>query len=100
MRRRLQDVGKLYALALKKICNIKCLLLHGADLDGLSLVPASFHHLQIFHTYIWFPRVPGWIGKLRNLCVLEEDVRILAQLPSLIHINFHIHGTPEDRIND
>uniref|UniRef100_M8BJQ6 Disease resistance protein RPP13 n=1 Tax=Aegilops tauschii TaxID=37682 RepID=M8BJQ6_AEGTA len=59
--------------------------------------------LQRLHMMCKLPRVPNSIGELRNLHhleievieVLEDDVRILARLHSLIHLKLHIFGTPK-----
>lgn len=50
--------------------------------------------------------VPKWIRELHNLYdlalgvkqVLEDDVGIIAQLHSLIHLNVYIFGTPKERV--
>ncbi|XP_021321827.1 uncharacterized protein LOC8065228 [Sorghum bicolor] len=96
---------------LGKLCNLKCLYMDiyspgdSFYFDALSSTPASFHHLEIFCGRK-FSRVPGWISQQHNLYELdldvkqvsEEDVGILAQLPSLINMMLHILGTPEDKI--
>uniref|UniRef100_R7W9J1 Disease resistance protein RPP13 n=1 Tax=Aegilops tauschii TaxID=37682 RepID=R7W9J1_AEGTA len=59
--------------------------------------------LRRLHMMCKLPRVPNSIGELRNLHhleievieVLEDDVRILARLHSLIHLKLHIFGTPK-----
>jgi len=74
-------------------------------IDALSSTPAAFHHLEIFFGRK-FSRVPGCISQQHNLYeldldvkqVFEEDVGILAQLPSLINLVLYILGTPEDKI--
>lgn len=96
---------------LEKLCNLKYLDItycpFCACLDVLSLVPASFSHLRRFHAYFsWFSRVPGWVGKLLNLydlklhvkVVLQDDVEMLAQLPSLTLLNLRIRGAIKDKI--
>jgi len=96
---------------LGKLCNLKCLYMDIYSLrdlayfDALSSTPASFQHLEIFCGRK-FSRVPGWISQQHNLYelylnvkqVFEEDVGILAQLPSLINLRLYIRGTPEDKI--
>lgn len=74
-------------------------------LDALSSTPASFCNLQRFHGDK-FSRVPEWIIQLDRLYdlrltvkqVIEKDVGILAQLPSVIKLKLVIQGTPKDRI--
>ncbi|OQU79713.1 putative disease resistance RPP13-like protein 3 [Sorghum bicolor] len=95
---------------LGKLCNLKCLYMNIHSprfpyFDALSSTSASFHHLEIF-CGPKFSRVPGWISQQHNLYeldldvkqVFEEDVGILAQLPSLINLLLHIRGTPKDKI--
>ncbi|WVZ91462.1 hypothetical protein U9M48_037630 [Paspalum notatum var. saurae] len=96
---------------LEKLSNLKYLGMsfHLDDrfvyLDPLSQIPASFYHLERFYGHV-FSNVPGWIGKLRSLHdlalgineVLEDDIGVLAQLPSLIHLWLHICGTPKNTI--
>lgn len=93
----------------EKLCNLKYLEVDifpsEAYLDAFSPIPASFRHLQRFHGCNFW-RVPGWIGELHSIYdlvlvvheVLEDDVGILAQLPSLIRLNLRIRGTPKDKI--
>ncbi|TVU48823.1 hypothetical protein EJB05_00101 [Eragrostis curvula] len=96
---------------LEKLCNLKYLDVascpFSACLDVPIPLPASCSHLRKFHTYFsWFSRVPGWIGKLVHLSdlmlhvkeVREDDVEILAQLPSLTHLNLRIRGALQDKI--
>uniref|UniRef100_A0A0D9X0L4 NB-ARC domain-containing protein n=1 Tax=Leersia perrieri TaxID=77586 RepID=A0A0D9X0L4_9ORYZ len=98
---------------LEKLCNLKRLVVHvsssrDACLDMSNLVPASFHCLQIFHVFdgTWFSRVPHWIGQLHSLYdlvlhvkeVLEGDVGIIAQLPSLVHVRLNIQGRPKEKM--
>ncbi|XP_037419220.1 disease resistance protein RGA5-like [Triticum dicoccoides] len=62
--------------------------------------------LQRLRMWCMLPRVPNSIGELRNLHhlelkvieVLEDDIGILAQLHSLIHLELHIFGTPKRAI--
>jgi hypothetical protein len=95
---------------LGKLRNLKYLYVHfcsisDACFDALSSTPASFRHLQIFHG-CKFSRVPEWIIQLHSLYdlsltvkqVFEEDVQILAQLPSVINLKLFILGIPEDNI--
>jgi hypothetical protein len=101
--------------ALGNICSLKCLLINShlpvtlrACLDEWCSVPASFIHLQSFHAkfFPWFSRVPGWIAQHHSLYdlelsvqdVYEDDLGVLSQLPSLVHLHLHIHGTPKDKI--
>ncbi|RCV19623.1 hypothetical protein SETIT_3G400800v2 [Setaria italica] len=93
-------------ICFEKLCNLKYLKVNifpsEAYLDAFSPIPASFRHLQRFHGSS-FSRVPGWIGELHSIYdlvltvqeVLEDDVGILAQLPSLIHLILHIRGAPK-----
>jgi hypothetical protein len=58
-----------------------------------------------FHGSSFF-RVPWWIGGLHSIYdlnpnvqeVLEDDVWMLAHLPSRIHLNLYISGTPKEKI--
>jgi hypothetical protein len=100
--------------ALGNICSLKHLLITAdclpACLDVWCSVPASFIHLQSFHANLgfspWFSRVPGWICQHHSLYdlqlnvqnVYEDDLGVLSQLPSLVHLYLHIYGTPKDKI--
>jgi hypothetical protein len=100
--------------ALGSICSLKYLVIFSlrqpvrSCLDEWCSVPASFIHLQSFHSEIdaWFSRVPAWIGQHHSLYdlqlsvqdVYEDDVGMLSQLPSLVHLHLYIHGTPKDKI--
>ncbi|CAD6266704.1 unnamed protein product [Miscanthus lutarioriparius] len=99
--------------ALGNICSLKCLLIRSsyqpvtvrACLDSWWSVPTSFIHLQSFHAK-YFSRIPGWIGQHHSLYDLQlvvqdvygDDVGILSQLPSLVHLDLHINGVPKDKI--
>ncbi|KAJ1266593.1 hypothetical protein BS78_08G164400 [Paspalum vaginatum] len=94
---------------LEKLCNLKYLgvdfYYDGDYLDPLSTMPSSFCRLQRFHGYR-FSSVPRWIRQLHNLNdlylivkeVLEDDIGMLAQLPSLAHLSLNIQGTTKDKI--
>jgi hypothetical protein len=96
---------------LEKLCNLKRLDIGRADCSGFCLdvpcVISPFCHLQRLRApAAWFSRVPEWIGQQQNLYdlqltvkeLLEDDVRILAQLPSLTHLNLYIKGALKDKI--
>ncbi|TVU48848.1 hypothetical protein EJB05_00127, partial [Eragrostis curvula] len=104
---------KVLLTCLEKLCNLKYLEMFDRPpairgcLEPLRTLRASFCHLQRLRTYdTWFSRVPEWIGQLHNLYdlrlmvkeMLEVDVRILAQLLSLIHLDLHIDDVPKDKI--
>ncbi|TVU48847.1 hypothetical protein EJB05_00126, partial [Eragrostis curvula] len=92
---------------LEKLCNLKCLYIDSdcGDLDVSISLPAASCHLQRFHAPS-FLRVPDWIGQLHNLYdlkltvkeVLEDDVRMLAQLPCLTELGLFIRAAPEYNI--
>ncbi|KAJ1266597.1 hypothetical protein BS78_08G164800 [Paspalum vaginatum] len=96
---------------LEKLCNLRYLNVlfrnykMSIDLDPPSQIHACFFHLERFYGSI-FSSVPGWIGKLCSLHdlylhvneVLEDDIGILAELPSLIRLELHICGTPKNTI--
>lgn len=90
--------------SLEKLCNLRYLLTDSKisstyALNPLSASPCLLRRLQ----RLWvFSRVPNWIGELHNLFdldlavqVMENDIRILAQLQSLNHLKLHIEETPE-----
>ncbi|KAL6595432.1 hypothetical protein ACP70R_047772 [Stipagrostis hirtigluma subsp. patula] len=96
---------------LEKLCNLKYLDISFSSRaslwwDPLSSVHASFCNLQLLHASLRFSRVPRWIGELHNLYdlkltvkeVLEDDIGMLAQLASLIHLDIHIAGALKDKI--
>ncbi|TVU48830.1 hypothetical protein EJB05_00109, partial [Eragrostis curvula] len=96
---------------LEKFCNLKYLYLRrcpaNISLGVSNSVRASFCHLQRFRGDVsWFLRVPEWIGELHNLYdldltvkeVLDEDVGVLAQLPSLTRLSLHILASPREKI--
>ncbi|KAK3140310.1 hypothetical protein QOZ80_5AG0399170 [Eleusine coracana subsp. coracana] len=68
-------------------------------------VPASSCQLQRFRAP-GFLRVPKWIGQLHNLYdlklivkeVLEDDIEILSQLPSLTYLVLIFKEAPEHKI--
>ncbi|XP_062201833.1 disease resistance protein RGA5-like [Phragmites australis] len=97
---------------LEKLCNLKYLEIKfefegRRNLDVSISVPAVFCRLQrFFISDCWFSRVPEWIGQLHSLHqlvldveeVLEDDVGMLAKLPSLTHLYLPIRGAPKDKI--
>ncbi|KAL6599926.1 hypothetical protein ACP70R_045577 [Stipagrostis hirtigluma subsp. patula] len=97
---------------LEKLCNLKYLHVvtfasYKICLDVSSNCRASFSNLQRFNAPLFrFSRVPEWIGQLHSLYdleisvteVLEDDVEMLARLPSLIHLHLRILGAPKDKI--
>ncbi|KAK3137095.1 hypothetical protein QOZ80_5BG0447860 [Eleusine coracana subsp. coracana] len=92
---------------LEKMCNLKYLHIDCdcAEMDVSISVPASSCQLQRFRAP-GFLRVPKWIGQLHNLYdlklivkeVLEDDIEILAQLPSLTFLVLIFKGAPEHKI--
>uniref|UniRef100_A0A0D9X0L1 Uncharacterized protein n=1 Tax=Leersia perrieri TaxID=77586 RepID=A0A0D9X0L1_9ORYZ len=54
----------------------------------------------------WFSRVPEWVNQLHSLYdlvlhvkeVLEGDVGIIAQVPSLVRVHLNIQRRPKDKI--
>ncbi|XP_062201837.1 disease resistance protein RGA5-like isoform X2 [Phragmites australis] len=95
---------------LEKLCNLKYLEIKfegRRNLDVSISVPAVFCRLQRFICFdCWFSRVPEWIGQLHSLHqlvlkveeVLEDDVEMLAKLPSLTHLYLPILRAPKDKI--
>jgi hypothetical protein len=98
-----------------KLCNLKYLSVVPPGVcsdiselhDVLSSVSPSPSHLQRLRLlYCWLPRVPKWIRDLHNLSyldlaiqeVLQDDVGILSQLPSLIDLYLHIQGIPKEKV--
>jgi hypothetical protein len=100
--------------ALENLCNLRHLHIYSRNdlvrscFDVWRSVPAYLFHLQSFHAnYVsCFSRVPKWFGQLHSIYdlvltvqeVLEDDVGILSQLPSLIHLFLHIRRAPEAKI--
>lgn len=101
-----------------KLCSLKYLsvvppcvgMIHTAEsevhdaLNSLSPSPRHLQRLQLL--YCCLPRVPKWIRDLHNLYyldlaiqdVLQDDVGILAHLPSLIYLYLHIQGIPKQKV--
>lgn len=56
--------------------------------------------------YWWFSKVPKWIGGLHELHVLklavkevsDDDITLLAQLPSLTNLGLRMRGAPKQKI--
>ncbi|CAN6339208.1 unnamed protein product [Urochloa humidicola] len=101
--------------ALESLCNLKHLHIVGesyspcrAFFDVWCTVPISLFHLQSFHakSESWFSRVPKWIDQLHSLHnlsltvqeVFDDDVGMLAQLPSLMYFGLHIKGELKTKI--
>ncbi|GJM95075.1 hypothetical protein PR202_ga11772 [Eleusine coracana subsp. coracana] len=92
---------------LEKMCNLKYLHIDsdGGEMDVSISVPASSCQLQRFRAP-GFLRVPKWIGQLHNLYdlklivkeVLEDDIEILSQLPSLTYLVLIFKEAPEHKI--
>ncbi|CAD6266706.1 unnamed protein product [Miscanthus lutarioriparius] len=110
----MEKVREILRACLEKLCNLKYLCIRSvfdnmrACLDILCSVPASFCHLQRLHIHgsFWFSRVPEWLCQLRGLCdlclpvkeVLEDDVGIISQLPSLVFFDLYIGGVAKDKV--
>ncbi|KAF8655760.1 hypothetical protein HU200_060919 [Digitaria exilis] len=96
--------------ALENLCNLKHLRFNrahfDASVDEWSSVPVSFIYLHSLHVRFLFFGVPEWIGQLHRLYdltltfreVSEDDVGLLARLPSLTHLDLCIEGTPKHTI--
>jgi hypothetical protein len=109
----LEICNEVLCICLEKLYNLKYLEIGSLDyfndfcLD-VSCVVSPFCHLQRLRPPFgaWFWRVPEWIGQHQNLYdlrlavkeLLEDDVRILAQLPSLVHLLLHIKGASKNKI--
>ncbi|GJN12668.1 hypothetical protein PR202_ga30964 [Eleusine coracana subsp. coracana] len=99
--------------ALEKLSRLKQIQIWGAKYcrgDTLSSLSPPFHRLERLEiSCVAFPRVPKWIGSLRDLrkltLVVDEisnsswkDVAIIGMLPSLVFLNLQITGVPAERI--
>uniref|UniRef100_A0A0D3HC88 NB-ARC domain-containing protein n=1 Tax=Oryza barthii TaxID=65489 RepID=A0A0D3HC88_9ORYZ len=95
--------------SLEKLSNLKYLHLYwpGTCENGLcSLNPPSRHLQRLEMAYWWFSKVPKWIGGLHELHVLklavkevsDDDITLLAQLPSLTNLRLRMRGAPKQKI--
>uniref|UniRef100_I1QTE3 Uncharacterized protein n=1 Tax=Oryza glaberrima TaxID=4538 RepID=I1QTE3_ORYGL len=95
--------------SLEKLSNLKYLHLYwpGTCENGLcSLNPPSRHLQRLEMAYWWFSKVPKWIGGLHELHVLklavkevsDDDITLLAQLPSLTNLGLRMRGAPKQKI--
>ncbi|WVZ96977.1 hypothetical protein U9M48_042549, partial [Paspalum notatum var. saurae] len=102
-----QSMGALRS-SLQRLCALRYLLIkHDGCLDELSSLSTVPLLLRRFVTqWGWHSRVPKWIGELQNLHDLQlsvkellgDDIKILAQLPSLGSLHMKIQATPKENM--
>jgi hypothetical protein len=91
--------------SLEKLCNLRYLSI---DYDGCLDEVTSLSNAPLLQKFVtpwdWNSRILKWIGKLHCLYhlqlhvkeVLGDDIRILAQLPSLTSLHMIIRATPKE----
>ncbi|OEL34436.1 putative disease resistance protein [Dichanthelium oligosanthes] len=92
--------------SLEKLRDLRYLrIMHDGCLDELSSLSTTPFLLRRFVTsWGWHSRLPKWIGELHSLHHLElsvkemlgDDIRILAQLPSLTSLSVKIQANPKE----
>ncbi|KAM3206314.1 hypothetical protein ACQJBY_061790 [Aegilops geniculata] len=114
-------MGRLYDLeapktdalvcSIGKLHNLKCLTLSGLHFEHennqlLGSLSNPFEYMEELRLSCWrFCRVPEWMGGLHCLRFLElyvkmastEEVHILGELPSLVHLFFIAGAVPNER---
>nr|USU81732.1 BSR [Brachypodium sp.] len=97
--------------SLVRLCNLEELYVSFEGcMDGLMPLfsPSTPYCLETFSNFMgcWFPRVPSWMGELRNLrnvlCqvgeLLVDGVGILAELPALTLLVIRIRNVTKEMI--
>uniref|UniRef100_J3N1Q7 Disease resistance R13L4/SHOC-2-like LRR domain-containing protein n=2 Tax=Oryza brachyantha TaxID=4533 RepID=J3N1Q7_ORYBR len=95
--------------SIEKLGNLKYLHLYWPDTCGnglSSLTPPPRHLRELEIIYWWFFKVPKWIGELHELHVMklavqevsDDDISLLARLPSFTNLGLRIRRAPKLKI--
>ncbi|KAF7105778.1 hypothetical protein CFC21_106554 [Triticum aestivum] len=99
------------ACSIGKLCNLESLVISGhhverEDNQQLGSLSNPFQHIERLELHCWrFWRVPKWLCGLHclrflTLCVKEtstQDVCLLGELPSLVHLELEACEIPDER---
>ncbi|KAF7046522.1 hypothetical protein CFC21_055547 [Triticum aestivum] len=100
------------ACSIGKLCDLKSLSIFGnyyerENVQQLSSLSNPFQHIERLDLKYWqFRRVPKWMGALHCLCFLKmqigkpstNDVHLLGELPSLVHLELGGRVVPDERV--